>query len=160
MAQKLFVAVYLIQKGQVLLGLKARKIAKGLWVGFGGSLEKEENSRAAAVREAREELGVTIFPADLEGGDTLEVDAFDKEGKPAKILLTLFRVRKWEGDPVCNEEFLETAWFPINALPANIPAGDRAWLSFFLDQYRVSGCVEYASPDLSDVVKAEILITA
>ncbi|MDB5184940.1 MAG: mismatch repair protein MutT [Candidatus Saccharibacteria bacterium] len=82
-----------------------------------GKVEKMEAFSAGAIREAKEEVGVTIAPEDLrpvltmhrEGGDTQWVDVY-------------FEVDKWEGEPVNAEPHVhsELAWLDLDNLPENV----------------------------------------
>ena len=60
------VHLLLIADNQILLGLRANTgFADGQWSVPGGHLEDAESLPAGASREAYEELGITICPADL-----------------------------------------------------------------------------------------------
>ncbi len=89
-----------------------------------GKVEKNESYKAAAVREGKEEVGITIKPADLkfihvqhrrEGFDWVDV---------------YFEVTKWQGG-VRNAEpqtHSELKWFELNKLPDNVIVSQRAAL--------------------------------
>ena len=56
--------VFLIKKNNgsitdICLAMKKRGFGKGRWNGVGGKVEAGETIEAAAMREAREEIGVT-----------------------------------------------------------------------------------------------------
>jgi ADP-ribose pyrophosphatase YjhB (NUDIX family) len=89
---------------------------RGYWGSVGGKVEKDETYTEAAVREAKEEAGVTVAPENLkhvltshrlEG--TLWVDVF-------------FMVTEWEGEPVNAEPDThgELKWLDIHDLPDNV----------------------------------------
>lgn len=96
-----------------------------------GHLDGGEEVVAAAIREAREEAGITLDPADLTVVGVMHRRADD--GERIDFFLTATR---WRG-AVTNAEphkCDELAWFPLDALPANvIPYVRRA-----LDTYRHS----------------------
>ena len=45
----------------MLLGLKKRGFGKDLWNGFGGKVEKNETITEGALRELKEECGITAI---------------------------------------------------------------------------------------------------
>jgi mutator protein MutT len=81
-----------------------------------GKLEKDETCTQAAVREAKEEIGITIAENDLtfahvvhrsEGSDWIDM---------------YFEVAKWEGEPhnAEPEKHDELAWLDNDNLPDNV----------------------------------------
>ncbi|MBG0828748.1 NUDIX domain-containing protein [Planomonospora sp. ID67723] len=83
----------------------------GRWHLPSGHLEAGESAVHAAVREAREETGVTIAPEDLSFAHVMH-RAPDRVG-------LFFLAGGWEGEP-CNAEpdkCSEIAWFPLDDLP-------------------------------------------
>ncbi|SDC73177.1 ADP-ribose pyrophosphatase YjhB, NUDIX family [Sanguibacter gelidistatuariae] len=105
---------------QVLLQLRQNTgYMDGHWAcGAAGHVEQGESMFAAAVREAREELGVRVVGQDLlpatvmhrttAGGGPIEerVDFF-------------FQCRTWSGEPALQEadKALSLRWFDLTALP-------------------------------------------
>lgn len=82
-----------------------------------GRVEPAEAYRAAAIREAKEEVGLTVKPEDAAfrilhhryyGPEDIWVDAY-------------FEAEQWSGTPVNGEpkEHGEIAWFPADNLPAD-----------------------------------------
>lgn len=120
---------------QVLLQLRQNTgYMDGYWAcGAAGHVEQGEPVLAAAVREAHEELGVTIAPGDLlpatvmhrttPGGGPIEerVDFF-------------FQCRTWSGEPMLAEadKALALRWFDLAALPDPVVPHER----FVLDRIR------------------------
>jgi len=80
-----------------------------------GHLDGEETVRMAGVREAREEIGVRIGPADLTFAGVFHRHEGDER------VDFFFRVRKWSGEPVNAEpgKCDELRWVEIDALPEN-----------------------------------------
>ncbi|MFE1289729.1 NUDIX domain-containing protein [Streptomyces sp. NPDC058751] len=102
---------------EILCALRAGDAyGSGEWALPCGKVNPGESLPAAAVREAYEELGVTIDPADLTVGHTVhgrhDVDHIG----------VFFEVRTWSGTLTNREPEKCTAlrWFPATKLPAPI----------------------------------------
>src|SRR5688572_15526473 len=102
--------VFLIRDGEVLLAMKKRGMGEGWWNGVGGKVERGETVYEAAVREAREEIGVT--PKHLWEVARLNFQFPDKEAYPCYVYLC----DEWHGDPVETEE-MAPRWFPVEKIP-------------------------------------------
>lgn len=83
-----------------------------------------------AVREAQEEVGLTIYPEDLR----VVYIAHQKGGNEREYINFYLRVEKWSGEPQNLEpEFCsELGWFPID----NLPKDTQPDVLFALDNYR------------------------
>jgi ADP-ribose pyrophosphatase YjhB (NUDIX family) len=81
-----------------------------------GHLDGDETARTAAVREATEEIGVTVAPADVGFGHVMHRRADDGER-----IDFFFVVERWEGEPRITEPELcdELRWADPDRLPAN-----------------------------------------
>nr|WP_165350564.1 NUDIX domain-containing protein [Xylanimonas protaetiae] len=105
---------------EVLLQLRqGTGFMDGHWAaGAAGHVEADESVLGAAVREAREELGVTIDPADL---SPLTVMHRGQPGGPAldQRVDMFFAARRWSGEPRTEEvtKSADLRWFPLDALP-------------------------------------------
>ncbi|WP_158852974.1 NUDIX hydrolase [Saccharothrix deserti] len=101
----------------------------GLWHLPSGKLDAGESVLDAAVREAEEEVGVHLDPADLRLVHTLHVNGSGPEPR----LGLFFEARRWTGNPANLEPDKCSAvrWFPLDALPDRIidypAAGIRAY---------------------------------
>lgn len=63
---KVGLGLYILNdRGQVLLGLRKAKHGEGTWCPPGGHLEYGESFEEGAVREAFEETGIRVNPADV-----------------------------------------------------------------------------------------------
>jgi 8-oxo-dGTP diphosphatase len=49
---------FLVKDGKMLLAMKADKIGKGCFNGYGGGIDNRESPRQSAIRELEEESGV------------------------------------------------------------------------------------------------------
>lgn len=115
-------AVYLIiknEKGKILL---QRRQGTKLWPGFlglpAGHIDKGENAYEAAIREAREELDITITTNDII--DTFVVNRQNKSLQPYYDVY--FELKSYQGKIKINEpEKCSTlTWCDINNLPNDI----------------------------------------
>lgn len=87
------------QDNQVLLSRRPEgKNLAGFWEYPGGKIEEGETPEAALCRELKEELRLTVEPADLK---PLTFASFDY---PAfHLVMPLFICERWQGEPVCAE---------------------------------------------------------
>jgi 8-oxo-dGTP diphosphatase len=127
------VHVLLVRDGQVLLSRRRDPSAvyDGRWHLPSGKLDAGESVLAGAVREAREEIGVVIAPADLRFVHTLHVRDCGDEPR----LGVFFEVLRWMGEPVNREpdKCSGLSWFPLDGLPEDMieypAAGVRGYLT-------------------------------
>lgn len=112
--------VFLLRAESVLLQLRSGTgFRDGYWAaGAAGHVERGETMFAAAVREATEELGVTIAAGDLE--PLTVVQRTRATGKPVDERVDFFfACRRWAGEPRLMEaaKSADLRWFPLDALP-------------------------------------------
>lgn len=81
-----------------------------------GHVEENESMKMAAMREAKEEIGVNIKIEDLEPMCIIH------KNKGLIYYNGYFKVTKWEKDPCINEpqKCEEIRWFKIDELPENL----------------------------------------
>jgi 8-oxo-dGTP pyrophosphatase MutT (NUDIX family) len=94
-----------------------------------GKVEKLEGFLAAAVREAKEEVGVDIRPEDLEFRFMFWRRALDQPGM--EWCDAVFYAKNWRGEPHNAEPHMheEIAWFALDALPENVVPAIRQMLA-------------------------------
>jgi 8-oxo-dGTP diphosphatase len=119
----LVVDLHLVLRDQerILLGLRCNTgFGDGMYHLPAGRLEDEETISAGAIREAKEELGIDIHPADL----VLLHVMHHRSGR----LALFFEARSWSGEIVNAEpdkcEALE--WIAGDRLPENMVAYAKA----------------------------------
>jgi 8-oxo-dGTP diphosphatase len=117
---------FIIQDDRVLLIRKKRGVGAGKINGPGGKVEAGETMLDSAVRETREEIGVT--PRDLELRGEL---FFDFVGSHV-VHCGVFLARSFDGAPVETDEAI-----PIWHSTASMPYGemwedDRVWFPLLL----------------------------
>ena len=94
------------KENKLLLGYKKRGFGSDKWNGFGGKVEKNETIVQGAMRELREECGLTgLNPKFLA---ILEFYLGDKH-----FLIHLFTVFDFEGEIIESEE-MKPEWFSID----------------------------------------------
>ncbi len=118
------VHLFFFRSGQVLL---LRRFNTGYRDGEysvpAGHLDGNETVRAAAQREAAEEVAVQIEPVDILFSSVMHRNEGDER------VDFFVQVRSWRGEPVNNEpdKCDDLHWFDVQALPANmIPYVRRA----------------------------------
>ncbi|MPY47352.1 NUDIX domain-containing protein [Streptomyces acidicola] len=122
------VHLYLEDDGRVLLGLRHpdSAYAGGSWHFLAGHCE-QESAIGCLVREAFEEAGLVIAPADVELVHTVHV--VDSPGERPRMQM-VFRARRWKGAPSLREpdKCLAWRWWPQDDLPEPIVPYTRAAL--------------------------------
>jgi len=104
------VGAIIIEGNRVVLVKRGHPPLAGEWSIPGGVLEVGETLREAAVREAREETGLTVEPGELLG-------VFDRVLRDAAgrtqyhYVLIDFLCRRISGDPHGAGDALEARWF-------------------------------------------------
>ena len=102
--------VYLKSRGKVLLIRKAKgRSHEGEWIGLGGKLELDEDPVSSAVREFREESGLTLADPKLRG-TLIWIDEIQCG------IIHIFTGTRWSGS-VSESEEGELRWHSIQALP-------------------------------------------
>ena len=123
------VHIFFVRDGKVLLSRRFNTgYADGQYSVVAGHLNGGETVIAAAIREAKEEAGVTIRSQHLE-----VVGVMHRKSNDERVDFFL-ATTVWSGEPSNREpdKCDELAWFPVTALPDNmIPYVRRA-----LDNYQ------------------------
>lgn len=114
---KIPVGIFIIlrQGSRVLLQLRQNCSFDGCWGFVGGHLDGNEGIVSAAIREAKEEVGVTISSDDL----ILKTVCHSNKGE--EYLQFYFECCTWSGD-IQNKEphkCAELKWHEWNDIPAN-----------------------------------------
>lgn len=119
------VHVLLLRGGEVLLLRRANTgYQDGNFSTIAGHLDGDEEVLAAAMREAREEAGITLDPADLR-----MVGVMHNRGEDYEYIDFFVAAERWGGAIVNAEpqKCAELTWYPLDHLPLNtIPYVRRA----------------------------------
>ncbi|MGW6485760.1 NUDIX hydrolase [Streptomyces sp. NPDC055056] len=123
---------------QVLLSRRAGRVyAAGLWHLPSGHLDgPHEDVVTAPIREAREETGVVIDPADVRAAVTVH----HRSPGGASRTGHFFEVRQWQGEPRIAEPDVCDAleWASLDALPTGMVAYCRAGLDAYTADARLA----------------------
>jgi len=98
----------------ILLGYKKRGLGQGMYNGFGGKVDVGETIYEAALRELKEEAGIT---SPLEHAGTL---LFTSESSPLLHHIEIYRGSTWEG-AVTESEEMRPQWFRIQESAGTLP---------------------------------------
>lgn len=114
--------LFVIRDGHILLIRKKRGLGAGKINGPGGRIEPGETAQEAAVRETREELGITPIGPELRG----ELHFQFMDGY--RLHCSVFAASDFLGEPVETPE-AAPLWTPLNAIPFDqMWADDVYWL--------------------------------
>ncbi|MEU7044733.1 NUDIX domain-containing protein [Streptomyces varsoviensis] len=123
------VTAVVCHEGKVLLN---RRTDTGRWSLLHGIIEPGEQPATAVAREVHEETGIVVAPERITSVHTLPPLVCDN-GDQVQYLDITFLCRPLAGEARVNDdESLEVAWFPLDALP-ELPKTDAFLLSRALD---------------------------
>lgn len=96
----------------------------------GGHIDGNEKATDAAIREAKEEVGVTIVPQHLIFFNVMHLISNDE-----RIHIS-FVTDSWEGEPINNEpeKSDDAQWFPLNDLPQNLEFSSKEVLRCYTEK--------------------------
>ena len=132
-AKDLATLVFVIRDGKVLLINKKTGLGKGKINAPGGKVERDETPLACAVRECREELGITVSKLEYCGQHRFQfVDGYS-------IHVWVYRTADYEGVPTESVE-AKPLWVPLDEIPyEQMWADDRLWIPMMLRGERFQG---------------------
>ena len=122
--------VYLIKDNKVLFLVRNKKNdirhKQGIYLPIGGHVELGESIEECAVREVREESGITVRSVDLKGIVNARGHGIGKSDN----IMFLFTSKNFAGEAVSGNEggFI---WVPIEDIKnANLYEGDRIYFDY------------------------------
>jgi 8-oxo-dGTP diphosphatase len=117
----------IIENARVVLVKRAHPPLQAEWSIPGGVLEVGELVREAAIREAREETGLTVEPGELLGVYDRVLRDADKRVQYHYVLID-FLCRRVAGDLTAASDAAEVRWFTREELPALKLAEDTLYV--------------------------------
>ncbi len=123
------------KEDKLLLGLKKKGFGEGKYNGFGGKVESGEEIETAAIREVKEEAGLTVNSAS-KAAHLL----FHFPHKPEwDCDVHVFLSEDWTGEPMESDE-MKPIWFDINKLPYGQQwSDDKHWMPLVFEGKFVKG---------------------
>ena len=132
--------MFLLRKGEILLGLKKRKFGKGKWNGVGGKVDPGETIDQTAVRETLEEILVKAIDYQKVGE---LVFTYFYTGKKEELEVHFYTCTKWDGEPAETEEMLPR-WFKTDEIPFDkMFADDIYWMPLLLAGKKFRGYCDF-----------------
>ena len=132
---------------RVLLGMKKRGFGVGKYNGFGGKIDPGETVAQAALREMREETGLSVAPA---AASLVGHLSFSFEGSVERMSVSVFSApaAAATGEVVESDE-MAPKWFAIDAIPYTAMwADDIHWLPHLLAGSRFVGSFHFRGGNL------------
>ncbi len=100
-----------------------------------GKVEKGESLKHNIIREAKEEVGITLHPDDVSLAVTLWADYKNESGDHIEDVGFFFRASRYEGEVINAEPHKHghIKWVPLNELPENTLTFTRVALEAYRD---------------------------
>ncbi|MGN1163284.1 MAG: 8-oxo-dGTP diphosphatase [Candidatus Ornithospirochaeta sp.] len=145
------VLTYVIDGDKVLLIEKKRGMGQGYFNAPGGHIELEETSMEAAVRETKEETGLTV--SGLEEAGVLRFQF--KEG--IRMIGYVFTASSWEGELIDECDETRPFWTDKNNLDLSLMwEDDRLWLPLLFSGKKFEGWFVFDDRKMLDAKVEEV----
>lgn len=142
----------LVKDNKILLSKKKRGFGMGILNGVGGKLEPNETPEQAMVREAKEEIGITLNNVEPVGEITFNEVV---KGEREIVIMYLFLAHDFQGEIVESDEVGESKWYSVDDIPYNkMFKDDVHWLPLVLSGKHVKG--KFLYDDEFNVIDAQV----
>ncbi len=113
------VLIFPVMDDKILLGLKQKKVSKGLWSGYGGKIDNDETILHAAKRECVEECGgkVLVNEKDFAPAARIDFTLLQEGGEDFRMRVLIYILKKLHGTLLDNAEMQQHTWFDIDNIP-------------------------------------------
>ncbi|XP_043466624.1 7,8-dihydro-8-oxoguanine triphosphatase-like [Leptopilina heterotoma] len=146
--EKLFTLVFVKNENggnpQILLGLKKKGFDQGMWNGFGGKVEINESILEGALRELREECGLT--------GELKKLGVLHFHGREEETILVVHVLHTYSyNGAIIESEEMQPKWFGIKEIPFGEMKEDaRFWFDHMLKGKFFKGYFRYENDRVID----------
>jgi len=150
--------VFLIKKskGQIVdmcLAMKKRGFGANRWNGVGGKIEGNETIEQAAIREAKEEIGVDVKNMEK----VAELSFFFPHDPSGDQMVHVYVSENWDNEPIETEE-MNPKWFSCSKIPfKEMWPDDIYWLPKMIKGKPLKGMFEFGENDV--VLKKRVRAT-
>lgn len=136
-AMKQVTLCFLLRDEDVCLAMKKRGFGKGKWNGMGGKVDANESTAAAALRELKEEVGVSGEVGDLKKVANIKFFFIDKPEWDQQM--HVYTLDRWVGEPIETVE-MRPQWFNKYELPYDsMWIDDVHWVPKILNDEIIEG---------------------
>ena len=118
----LIVNLILEREGKILMIYRQNtKVYNNAYALPAGKVEKGESLKQNIIREAKEEIGITLHPDNITLAVTLWADYKNEAGEHIEDVGFFFKATKFEGEPINAEPHKHgyVKWIPLNEIPEN-----------------------------------------
>lgn len=107
-------------------------------------IEGEETPEEAALRELKEEAGVTSLPECLEKMAVVDFCNTKSDGSVFNCRVHVFLASQWTGEPKMSDEMVDPTWFGKKCLPLDkMLLADKEWLPLVLGGKKIKATAKY-----------------
>lgn len=120
------------KNGDLLLVKRSVEPKKGYWCLPGGFIELGESPEQGALRELKEETGLTGKISMLLGVTS------NNNAQYHTVLMVGYLVKEFEGEPIAGDDALEVAYFKPGDLPEIAFDSHKKFIRIYLSAYSLS----------------------